>query len=120
MLDIDFPLVLSWAVLISGVIWLFDVMVLKPRRMEAVVAIEAGKSATGEAAKRGSSNKVDAASMEPLVVEYARSFFPVLLLVLILRSFLAEPYQIPSESMVPTLQVGDFILVSKYAYGLRF
>jgi len=111
-LDIDFPLVLSWAVLISGAIWLFDVVVLKPRRMEAVgVAETAGKS-------RGSA-KLDSATMEPMLVEYARSFFPVLLLVLALRSFLAEPYQIPSESMVPTLQVGDFILVNKYAYGIR-
>jgi len=110
-LDIDFPLVLSWAVLISGVIWLFDVVVLKPRRIEAVAAVEN--------AKGGGSVKLDAAAAEPLLVEYARSFFPVLLLVLVLRSFLAEPYQIPSESMVPTLQVGDFILVNKYAYGIR-
>ncbi|MDA1076533.1 MAG: signal peptidase I [Proteobacteria bacterium] len=97
-MDIDFPLVLTWAVLISGAIWLFDAVVLKPRRQI--------KPETDEAT-------------EPLIVEYARSFFPVLLLVLVLRSFLAEPYQIPSESMVPTLEVGDFILVNKYAYGLR-
>ena len=92
-MDIDYPLLLTWAVLISGGIWLFDVLVLKPRREE------------GRAA--------------PTLVEYARSFFPVLVFVLAMRSFLGEPYQIPSESMVPTLEVGDFILVNKYAYGVR-
>ncbi|MCY3793746.1 MAG: signal peptidase I [Gammaproteobacteria bacterium] len=101
-MDIDFPLVLTWAVLISGGIWLFDALFLKARRLEARSAEEA-----------------DAPDKEPMIVEYARSFFPVLLLVLVLRSFLAEPYQIPSESMVPTLEVGDFILVNKYAYGIR-
>lgn len=109
-MDIDFPLVLTWAVLISGAVWLFDVVALKPSRKRAAEALTAGGTA-----------KVDAEETlkEPLLVEYARSFFPVLLLVLVLRSFLAEPYQIPSESMVPTLQVGDFILVNKYAYGIR-
>ena len=92
-MDIDYPLLLTWAVLISGGIWLFDVVVLRPRRAQ-------DKSA-------------------PTIVEYARSFFPVLLFVLAMRSFLGEPYQIPSESMLPTLAVGDFILVNKYAYGIR-
>lgn len=98
-MDIDFPFVLTWAVLICGAIWLFDVLVLKPRRV--------AKLAEGEEDK------------EPIIVEYAHSFFPVLLFVLVLRSFLAEPYQIPSGSMIPTLEVGDFILVNKYAYGIR-
>ena len=92
-MDIDFPLLLTWSVLISGAICLFDLLLLRRRR------------------KQG--------ARQPMIVEYARSFFPVLLLVLALRSFLAEPYQIPSESMVPTLEVGDFILVNKYAYGIR-
>ena len=56
---------------------------------------------------------------EPWYVEYSKSFFPVLLIVLVLRSFVAEPFRIPSGSMMPTLLVGDFILVNKFAYGLR-
>ena len=56
---------------------------------------------------------------EPLLVEYARSFFPVVLIVLLLRSFLVEPFRIPSGSMMPTLLVGDFILVNKFSYGVR-
>jgi signal peptidase I len=56
---------------------------------------------------------------EPMLVEYARSFFPVVLIVLILRSFLFEPFRIPSGSMMPTLLIGDFILVNKFSYGVR-
>lgn len=99
-MDIDFPLVLTWAVLVSGAIWLLDSLFFKRRRLEGAA-------------------KAEKPAKEPIIVEYARSFFPVLLLVLALRSFLAEPYQIPSESMLPTLEVGDFILVNKYAYGIR-
>ncbi len=98
-MDIDFSFVLTWAVLICGVIWGMDALFFKPARVRDL--------AEGEEDR------------EPLLVEYAHSFFPVLLLVLVLRSFLAEPYQIPSKSMVPTLEVGDFILVSKFSYGIR-
>ncbi len=111
-MDIDLPLILTWAVIISGGIWLLDRLWLRPKRARAAERLsESGSPAGADAAER--------ILKEPVLVEYARSFFPVLLLVLVLRSFLVEPYQIPSESMVPTLAVGDFILVNKFSYGVR-
>ena len=112
-MDVDFPLILTWAVLISGAIWAIDHFVMKPRRARAADAYRSSRPGGG------GDEAIDKLLKEPVLAEYARSFFPVLLLVLVLRSFLVEPYQIPSESMVPTLEVGDFILVNKYAYGIR-
>ncbi|PKO53549.1 MAG: signal peptidase I [Betaproteobacteria bacterium HGW-Betaproteobacteria-2] len=58
-------------------------------------------------------------SAEPVIVEYSKSFFPVILAVFLIRSFIVEPFKIPSGSMMPTLLAGDFILVNKFTYGLR-
>jgi len=59
------------------------------------------------------------ATKEPLLVEYSKSFFPVLLIVLVVRSFIVEPFRIPSSSMMPSLLIGDFILVNKFSYGVH-
>ena len=89
----DFALIMFVLLVVTGAIWLIDRFAL--------------------AAKRGSG------VAEPWWVEYAKSFFPVILVVFLIRSFLVEPFKIPSGSMIPTLHVGDFILVNKFTYGIR-
>ncbi len=98
-MKIDLALILTVLAALTGVVWLVDALLFaKKRRL---------MQAEGEDI------------VEPVLVEYARSLFPIIFIVLVLRSFLAEPFRIPSTSMMPTLLVGDFILVNKFAYGIR-
>lgn len=106
----DFSLVLFLLVCATGVIWALDRWAWSGARVRAAKAVvQAG----------GSEEAVQRVSKEPIYVEYARAFFPVILVVFVLRSFIVEPFRIPSGSMLPSLHVGDFILVNKFSYGLR-
>lgn len=109
----DLELVLVIGSLVTGIIWLLDKYWLREKRLETVLA-----GAT-EVSASGAEVRIKETAKEPWYVEYSRSFFPVLFIVLLLRTFVAEPFHIPSGSMRPNLLVGDFILVNKFAYGLR-
>ncbi len=100
---VDFSLMLVIVGAVAGVVWGVDRLFFAKAR---------GTAAQAAGTPPG-------AAREPVAVEYARSFFPVIVLVLVIRSFLFEPFRIPSDSMMPTLFDGDFIFVSKFAYGLR-
>ncbi|MBV0933544.1 signal peptidase I [Marinobacterium weihaiense] len=112
-MNLDFSLILVLVTALTGVLWLLDHLVFAPKRRLALQAAEEqAEHALPEPQRK-------ALLRQPGWADTSRSMFPVLLAVLVLRSFLYEPFQIPSGSMLPTLKIGDFILVNKYHYGLR-
>ena len=123
----NFALLLFLATVVTGIYWLAERMVFLPRRRRAVGVLEVqAAQRKGELASRGiapvDSNLAGARQrvlMQPWWLDWTAGLFPVILAVFVLRSFLFEPFKIPSGSMIPTLLVGDLILVNKYTYGLR-
>ena len=124
----NFALILFVLMVITGVIWFLDVFYLaKQRRAAADRALaeydarNAKLTADGiKVDNNGNRAAIEAGILrQPVWIEYSGSFFPVIALVFVLRSFLYEPFKIPSSSMVPTLLVGDLILVNKFTYGIR-
>lgn len=105
-MNFNFELILFYVVIISGLITLFDVIFLARKRNRAYEE---------KTKKQANPSEIKL----PIIIDYARAFFPVLLLVFLLRAFLYEPFRIPSGSLEPTLSVGDFIVVNKYHYGVR-
>lgn len=104
-MSFDFELLLVLLTVFSGVIWLADAQYFAKRRKQLQEAEQPGET--------------ENAAREPYLVEFSRFLFPVVIIVLVLRTFMAEPFKIPSGSMLPTLEIGDFILVNKFTYGLR-
>jgi signal peptidase I len=125
----NFALILFVLMVVTGIIWVLDVFYLaKGRRAAADKALAEYDARTAKLTADGikvDSNAQTRAQIEqgllkqPTWIEYSGSFFPVIALVFFLRSFLFEPFKIPSSSMVPTLLVGDLILVNKFTYGIR-
>jgi signal peptidase I len=125
----NFALVLFLLLVATFVAWLADRLVFRPRRLAASRGalaafdrdVAPGLSASkGERATTEERDRLrERLERQPIWLEYTAGLFPVIFLVFVLRSFVAEPFKIPSESMLPTLAVGDLILVNKFSYGLR-
>lgn len=123
----NFALILFVLTVVTGVIWFLDVFIFaKQRRQNADKALaeydarRAKLTAEGIRLEESTRHDMEASLLkQPVWIEYSGSFFPVIALVFFLRSFLFEPFKIPSSSMLPTLYVGDLILVNKFTYGIR-
>lgn len=123
----NFALLLFLAVVVTGIYWVAERVYFLPQRRKALLALEANTvKRQGELAKMGI-NQVDDNTreararliMQPWWLDWTAGLFPVIIIVFLLRSFLFEPFKIPSGSMIPTLLVNDLILVNKFHYGIR-
>ena len=123
----NFSLLLFLASVVTGIYWLAERFYFLPQRHQAVAALEASTAQRREElAKKGISqvdNNLDEAKtrliMQPWWLDWTAGLFPVIVVVFLLRSFLFEPFKIPSGSMIPTLLINDLILVNKFHYGVR-
>ncbi|WP_342051960.1 MULTISPECIES: signal peptidase I [unclassified Cupriavidus] len=124
----NFALILFVLVVITGIAWVADKLVFeRQRRSVAQLALAEFDANRSQLATTHGGAELDTSRArlaeekmrQPWWLEYSASFFPVILAVFVLRSFVVEPFKIPSGSMIPTLLIGDFILVNKYDYGIR-
>jgi signal peptidase I len=125
--DGNFALLLFCATLITGIYWLAERFYFLPQRKKAVALLEAADIERRAGLEKMGITQVDGdlaqakvrLLMQPWWLDWTAGLFPVIVVVFVLRSFLFEPFKIPSGSMIPTLLVGDLILVNKFTYGVR-
>jgi signal peptidase I len=123
----NFALLLLLATVITGIYWLAERFVFLPGRQKAVAQLEAETAQRSAGLAKMGIEKVDTnlqesrekLLMQPWWLDWTAGLFPVIVVVFVLRSFLFEPFKIPSGSMIPTLHIGDLILVNKFHYGIR-
>ena len=125
----NFALLLFIATVVTGLYWLAERFYFLPRRHKAALALEQSAAERRKALQEKGINRVDGDGdiskakatllMQPWWLDWTAGLFPVILVVFVLRSFLFEPFKIPSGSMIPTLLIGDLILVNKFTYGIR-
>lgn len=123
----NFALLLFLATVVTGIYWLAERFYFLPKRRRAVAALDASLSERDARLARQGVTQVDTVDgkarerllMQPWWLDWTAGLFPVIVAVFLLRSFLFEPFKIPSGSMMPTLLTGDLILVNKFTYGLR-
>lgn len=123
----NFALLLFMATVVTGIYWLAERLIFLPRREQAAAQLEAQAAQRRQELSKMGIDKIDTdiqdardkLLMQPWWLDWTAGLFPVIVVVFILRSFLFEPFKIPSGSMIPTLQIGDLILVNKFHYGVR-
>ncbi len=117
-IDSNFSVALLFATVVTGIYWIAERVYFLPRRRQAAQVLEKQAIEQGKSPQWIETAKTERMA-QPWWLDWTAGLFPVILTVFILRSFLFEPFKIPSGSMIPTLRIGDLILVNKFEYGLR-